>query len=144
MRKAIYASKASKGEGPYSQAIISRGFVFVSGQGPLDPQSGAIVGQTIEEQAEVTLRNVQYIVESAGCTLDDVVKVSVYLASMQDFDRFNAIYRRFFSTPMPARTCIEAGLGDILVEVDAIAEVHEISQHPMKHPAELEGERSHE
>lgn len=123
MRKAVYASKASQGEGPYSQAITSNGFVFVSGQGPLDPETDRIVGKTIEEQAEVTLRNVQSIVEWAGSTMDDVVKVSVYLANMQDFDRFNIVYRRFFNAPFPARTCVEAGLGEILVEIDAVAEI---------------------
>lgn len=121
MRKAVYSEKASEGEGPYSQAIVSRGFVFVSGQGPLDPKSGAVVGNTIEEQSEATMLYVQYILESAGCTMNDVVKVSVYLSSMLDFERFNSIYVQFFNAPLPARTCVEAGLGAIMVEVDAIA-----------------------
>lgn len=123
MRQAVYAGKASKGEGPYSQAITANGFVFVSGQGPLDPETDEVVGGTLEEQAELTLENVRNILEAAGCSMDDVVKVSVYLASMGDFDRFNAVYRKFFSAPLPARTCVEAGLGDILVEIDAIAAI---------------------
>ncbi len=123
MRKAVFAEKASKGEGPYSQAIVSRGFLYISGQGPLDPETDAIVGTTIEEQAELTLQNIQYILEAAGCSLDDVVKVGVFLADMADFERFNLVYRRFFASPMPARTCVEAGLGGILVEIDAIAEM---------------------
>lgn len=124
MRKAVYNPKAT-GEKAYSQAIVSHGFVFVSGQGPLDPETGAIVGSTLEEQAELTLRNVKDIVEAAGCTMDDVVKVNVFLASMNDFERFNEVYRRFFNSPLPARTCVEAGLDDILLEVDAIAELYE-------------------
>jgi 2-iminobutanoate/2-iminopropanoate deaminase len=125
MRKAVSAGKASKGEGPYSQAIVSRGLVYVSGQGPLDPENDEIVGVTIEEQAELTLRNVQYILEAANCSMDDVVKVNIYLADINDFDRFNEVYKRFFNAPLPARTCIEAGLGQILVEIDAIAEIPE-------------------
>lgn len=121
MRKAVYAGKASKGEGPYSQAIVANGFVFVSGQGPLDPVTDEVKGDTIEEQAELTLRNVQNILEAVGCSMDDVVKVGVFLADMNDFDRFNAVYRTFFGDLLPARTCVEAGLGSIRVEIDAIA-----------------------
>lgn len=127
MRTSVRTSKASAGEGPYSQAILSRGFVYVSGQGPLDPATDAVIGETIEEQAEATLRNIRHIVESAGSSMEDVVKVCVYLANMSDFERFNRVYRRFFSDPMPARTCVEAGLGDIMVEIDAIAEIPERS-----------------
>ncbi len=133
MRKAVLTSKASVGEGPYSQAIISRGYLYVSGQGPLDPVSDAIIGTTIEEQAEYTLQNIKHIVESAGSSMDDVVKVCVYLASMKDFDRFNSVYKTFFNHPMPARTCIEAGLGDIMVEIDAIAEVPQHSDGAGNH-----------
>lgn len=123
MREAVFASKSSKGEGPYSQGIIANGFVFVSGQGPLDPETDQVVEGTIEEQAELTLNNVKGILEAAGCSMNDVVKVGVYLASMDDFERFNTVYRRFFGKPYPARTCVEAGLGDILVEIDAIAAI---------------------
>ncbi|WP_308639503.1 RidA family protein [Paenibacillus silvisoli] len=125
MRKAVRAVKSSKGDGPYSQAIVSRGFVYVSGQGPLDPETGAIAGETIEEQAELTLRNIQHIVEAAGASLASVVKVTVFLSSMDDFERFNVVYRRFFQSPYPARTCVGCQLGAIMVEVDAIAELPE-------------------
>ncbi len=133
MRNAVLTNKASAGEGPYSQAIISRGYVYVSGQGPLDPETDAILGTTIEEQAEHTMQNIKHIVESAGSSMDDVVKVCVYLASMKDFERFNSVYQRFFSHPMPARTCIEAGLGDIMVEIDAIAEIPNYSDGAGSH-----------
>lgn len=125
MIKQVAAPEASAGEGPYSQGIVAGGFVFVSGQGPLDPATGAIVGETIEEQAELTMRNVRHIVEAAGSDMSRVVKVCVYLADMGHFHRFNSVYRTFFGTPLPARTCIGAQLDDILVEIDAIAVVSE-------------------
>ena len=121
MRKAIQTSEASTGDGPYSQGIIAGDFVYVSGQGPLDPQTGDIIGSTIEEQTELTLANIQNILEAAGCTMEDVVKINVFLASLKDFERFNSVYVQFFNQPMPARTCVEAGLGNIMVEIDAIA-----------------------
>jgi 2-iminobutanoate/2-iminopropanoate deaminase len=123
MRVPVVAPRASKGDGPYSQGIVAGGFVFVSGQGPLDPETGEIRGESIEEQADLTLRNIQHIVEAAGSSLDDVVKVTVYLAEMSDFNRFNEVYKRYFSAPMPARSCVEAGLDNILVEIDAIASI---------------------
>ena len=120
MRNAIFTRNASPGDGPYSQAIRSNGFVFVSGQGPLD-RNGQVVGATIEEQAERTLENVRAILEAAGCTMDDVVKVNVILADMGHFERFNSVYRTFFKEPMPARTCFGGTLDGILVEIDVIA-----------------------
>lgn len=121
MRKAIQTSAASSGDGPYSQAIIAGDFIYVSGQGPLDPQSNAIVGSTIEEQTRQTMENIKNILASGGCTMDDVVKMNVFLANLQDFKRFNEVYASYFTQPMPARTCVEAGLDNILVEIDAIA-----------------------
>ena len=123
MREAVTTGKSSKGDGPYSQGIIANGFVFVSGQGPLDPKTGAVIGDTIEQQAELTLENVRNIVEAAGSTMDDVVKVTVYLANMRDFNAFNEVYKRFFNRPYPARTCVGAELDDILVEIDAVAKI---------------------
>lgn len=130
MIKQVVATGASAGEGPYSQGIAANGFVFVSGQGPLDPVTGAIVGATIEEQAELTLRNVKYILEAAGSGTNLVVKVCVYLADMGHFQRFNEVYRRFFSKPLPARTCVGVQLDGILVEVDAIAVIRDVGGDP--------------
>ncbi|NIK78702.1 2-iminobutanoate/2-iminopropanoate deaminase [Paenibacillus castaneae] len=121
MRIAIRTSNASSGNGPYSQGIIAGDFVYVSGQGPLDPETGQIIGETIEEQTELTMSNIKNIIEAAGCTMDNVVKVTVFLADLDHFDRFNSVYTSFFNQPMPARTCVEVGLGNILVEIDAIA-----------------------
>jgi len=81
----------------------------------------AISGATIEEQAELTLSNVVQIVVAAGGSADDVAQVTVFLADIGDFDRFNAVYRRIFRSPMPARSCVQAVLDGILVEIDAIA-----------------------
>lgn len=120
MRRAIRTSDASAGDGPYSQAIVSGGFIFVSGQGPLDVD-GRVVGDTIEQQTEHTMRNIERILQAGGCSMDDVVRVNVILANIKDFSRFNAVYRTFFLEPMPARTCFEGGLDDIKVEIDVIA-----------------------
>jgi 2-iminobutanoate/2-iminopropanoate deaminase len=108
--------------GAYSPAIIAGGMVYASGQGPLDPDTHAIVGTTIEEQTTVVLQNLQKILKSAGADLNDCVKVTVHLLNIQDFDRFNAVYKTFFKAPYPARTTVESGLwSNILVEIDAIA-----------------------
>jgi 2-iminobutanoate/2-iminopropanoate deaminase len=124
MRKAVTAQGVSPGDGPYSQGIVGRELVFVSGQGPLD-REGAVRGETIEEQARLTLDNVRGILEAAGCTMDDVLKVNVILADMAHFERFNAVYRTYFREPMPARTCFGGALDGILVEIDAIAQLPE-------------------
>lgn len=119
MRKAIHTRNASIGSGPYSQGIVIGKLLFVSGQGPLDAD-GNIVSGNIEEETKLTMDNVQAIVEASGYTMDDVAKVGVYLESLADFERFNMVYRTYFNDPMPARTCVEAGLDGIKVEIDAI------------------------
>jgi len=119
MRKAISTDGASIGSGPYSQGVAAGNMLFISGQGPLDA-AGNIVSGDIEAETKLTMDNVQAIVEAGGHTMDDVVKVSVYLASMADFDRFNAVYKTYFRAPYPARTCVEAVLDGIKVEIDAI------------------------
>jgi 2-iminobutanoate/2-iminopropanoate deaminase len=107
---------------PYTPAVAVGDQVFVSGQGPIDPQTGRISGQTLEEQVELTLNNVKRVLESARCSMEDCVKITAYLANMADFDRYNVIYRKFFTTLRPARTTVEAKLwGGILIEIDAIA-----------------------
>ncbi len=107
---------------PYSSGIVCGDMVFVSGQGPIDPQTKKIVGSTIEEQVELTLKNVERILQTAGCTLNDAVKSTVHLLNIADFDRFNVVYRKFFKEPFPARTTVQSVLwGGILVEIDVIA-----------------------
>ncbi len=117
----VRTERAPKGTGAYSQAIRAGDFVFVSGQGPLDPGTLEVIGRTVEEQTEATLRNVSAIAETAGGSLGDVVKVSAFLASIDLFDGFNATYERIFDTePRPSRTTTGAELRDILVEIDAV------------------------
>ena len=120
-RVEIRTDDAPRGTGAYSQAIRAGDFVFVSGQGPLDPTTLEVVGATVEEQTERTLANLEAIARAAGGRLDDVVKVSVFLASIDLFPAFNATYERVFATlPRPARTTVGAELRDILVEIDAV------------------------
>lgn len=120
MRKAVSTNHASIGSGPYSQGIAAGNLLFVSGQGPLAPD-GSIVSGDIEAETKLTMDNIQAIVEAGGCTMDDVVKVTVFLADLSEFDRFNEVYKTYFNAPYPARTCVEAGLDGIKVEIDAIA-----------------------
>jgi len=105
----------------YSAATKAGGFVFVSGQGPWDPERRAYAGETIEEQTELTLRSLQGVLQEAGAGLTDVVKVQVHLRDLDDFDRFNQVYVRYFPSPAPARTTVGSDLGEIMIEVDAIA-----------------------
>ena len=117
----IRTDDAPRGTGAYSQAIRAGDFVFISGQGPLDPGTLEVVGETVEEQTEQTLRNLAAIADTAGGSLDDVVKVSAFLSSIDLFPDFNATYERIFSsTPRPARTTTGAELRNILVEIDAV------------------------
>lgn len=108
--------------GAYSAAVLIDGWLYVSGQGPLDMTSGAIVPGTIEEQTRLTLTHIGKILEAAGCTFSDVVKCTCHLSDMGDFDRFNAVYAEFFTGVRPARTTVQSGLDKgMRVEVDAIA-----------------------
>jgi 2-iminobutanoate/2-iminopropanoate deaminase len=120
-REQIRTDRAPTGTGAYSQAIRAGDFVFISGQGPLEPGTLEVVGSTVAEQTEATLRNLQAIAEAAAGSLDDVVKVSAFLASIEDFPAFNETYERIFATePRPARTTTGAELRNILVEIDAV------------------------
>jgi 2-iminobutanoate/2-iminopropanoate deaminase len=117
----IRTEGAPRGTGAYSQAIRAGDMVFISGQGPLDPGTLEVVGETVQEQTEQTLRNLEVIARAAGGSLDDVVKVSAFLSSIDLFPDFNATYERIFSsTPRPARTTTGAELRNILVEIDAV------------------------
>ena len=110
--------------GAYSAGVIVDGWLFVSGQGPLDMQTGKAVPGTIEEETRLTLQHVEKILKAAGCTTDDVVKCTCHLANIDDFDRFNSVYAEFFKGVRPARTTVQSVLwGGIKVEVDAIARV---------------------
>ncbi len=113
--------------GAYSQGIRAGDFIFVSGQGPLDPATGQLIHGTIEEETARVLENIKIILEAGGATLADVVKVSAHLSDVALFERFNKVYATYFPDPKPARTTVGSQLPrkDMLVEIDAIAYVGE-------------------
>jgi 2-iminobutanoate/2-iminopropanoate deaminase len=121
-KKVFHTGSAPEPKGPYSQAVIHSGLLYISGQIPVDPLTGELVRGTIEEETETVLKNVQIITEEAGATMDGVLKVTCYLADIIDFPRFNEVYERFFPKYPPARTTFQAGKLplDVQVEIDAI------------------------
>lgn len=115
---------ASKGTGGYTPALIAGDYVFVSGQGPLDPGTLAVRGATVAEQTRFTLENVVALVRAAGGRPEDIVRCNCYLSSIESFDEFTAAYEEFFAhQPRPTRTTIGCQLAGILVEIDCIAYV---------------------
>jgi 2-iminobutanoate/2-iminopropanoate deaminase len=119
---AIHTEKGAQPLGPYSQGIVAQGkLVFLSGQGPVDPQSGELQLGAFRAQAELTLNNVGTLLEAAGATWADVVKVTVFLADQANFAAFNEVYAQFVQPPYPARSTVEACLGQMGLEVDCIA-----------------------
>ena len=110
-------------ESPIAQGVRVGGFLFVSGQGPLDPVTKAVVSSDIGEQTRVTLDNVRAVLEAGGTTIANVVRVGVYLRSMDDFPAFNQVFREYFQGVQPARTTVEAAppRTGVNVEIDAIA-----------------------
>ena len=121
--KAINSDKAPKAIGPYSQAIQANGFVFASGQLPIDPATGSFPEGGVKEQTRQSILNAQAILKQAGLHLCDVVKTTVYLADMNDFAVMNEVYAQFFSEPFPARSAIAVKTlpKQALVEVECIA-----------------------
>jgi 2-iminobutanoate/2-iminopropanoate deaminase len=121
--KAISTNNAPAAIGPYSQAIEVNGFVFASGQLPIDPATGVFPEGGIKEQTAQSIKNAQMILEAAGTDLKHVVKTTVYLANMSDFAAMNEVYSQFFSEPFPARSAV--AVKDLpkgaLVEVEVVA-----------------------
>jgi 2-iminobutanoate/2-iminopropanoate deaminase len=111
--------------GAYSQGLRVGDFIFVSGQGPLDPATGQVVGETIEEQTARVLENIKAILAAGGASMADVVKVGAHLSDLELFDRYNKIYATYFPDPKPTRTTVGSQLKGILVEIDAVAYVGE-------------------
>lgn len=121
-KKIFCSDKAPKPKGPYSQAVIHNGLLYLSGQIPIDPSSGSLVRASIEEETEIVINNIKIIVEEAGASLENIIKTTCYLADMEDFARFNRVYEKHFAKDPPARTTFQAGRLplDVQVEIDAI------------------------
>jgi 2-iminobutanoate/2-iminopropanoate deaminase len=120
-RQALQPDGVAAPKPPFSSVVVSGDLVYTAGQVAYDAD-GSLVAGGIEEQTRQTLENVRACLEAAGCTLDDVMKVTAFLADLGDFDGYNSVYREFFSEPYPARTSVQAGLPDgVLVEIEAFA-----------------------
>ncbi len=122
-RQIIQTDNAPAAIGPYSQANAAGGFLFTAGQIPLDPATMEIVGTTAAEQARQALTNAKAVVEAGGLTLDDVVKVTVFILDMGEFGNINEVYQTFFSAEPPARSVVEVSRlpKDVLVEIEMVA-----------------------
>ena len=128
MREAVATDSAPKAIGPYSQAVIVRGagnLLFVSGQVPIDPATGALIEGDIAAQTHRVMRNLAAILDAAGASMDAVVRCTVYLADMDDFAAMNEVYGSYFTQPAPARATIQAVRlpKDARVEIDVIAAI---------------------
>ena len=122
-RRIIKTGQAPAAIGPYSQANAAGGFLFTAGQIPLDPVTMEIVGATAAEQAHQALANAKAVVEADGLTLDDVVKVTVFILDMGEFANINEVYQTFFGAEPPARSVVEVSRlpKDVLVEIEMVA-----------------------
>ncbi len=122
--QSISTASAPAAVGPYSQAVRFGGMVFTSGQIALDPATGAMVEGGVEAQAEQVMKNLGEVLKAAGCTFEDAVKTTCFLADMGDFAAFNAVYAKYFTTK-PARSCVAAAAlpKNALVEVEVIASI---------------------
>lgn len=123
MNEKIITQNAPKAIGPYSQGIKADRFVFVSGQLPIDPSTGNFAAGEIKGQTEQSIKNLVAILKEAGCSLNDVVKTTVFLADINDFAAMNEVYEKYFVSPCPARSAVQvANLPkNALVEIEAIA-----------------------
>jgi 2-iminobutanoate/2-iminopropanoate deaminase len=123
LREPVKTTNAPAALGPYSQAIKAGGFVYVSGQVPIDPATGEFVAGGIAEQTDRVLKNIAAVLEAAGSSLDQVVKTTVFLADMNEFAAMNEVYAKFFTGAPPARATVQAARlpKDARVEIEAVA-----------------------
>jgi 2-iminobutanoate/2-iminopropanoate deaminase len=123
-RKTVFGESAPKAIGPYSHAVWTGNLLYCSGQTPIDPATGQLVDGGITEQTQQAFNNLEAVLQAAGLSMDDVVKVNVYLTSMDDFAGMNAVYGQRFKPPYPARTTVAvAGLPlNAMVEIELVAE----------------------
>ena len=119
----ISTETAPQALGPYSQAIRANGFIFCSGQIPIDPAAGAVVATTAEAQTRQAITNLRNVLEAAGAGLDKVVKTTVFISDMNDFAAVNGVYAELFGETKPARSCVQAARlpKDVKIEIEAIA-----------------------
>ena len=119
----ISTDRAPQALGPYSQAIRANGFVFCSGQIPIDPAAGAVVATMVEDQTRQAITNLRQVLEAAGSGLDKVVKTTVFISDMNDFAAVNGVYAEMFGATKPARSCVQAARlpKDVKLEIEAIA-----------------------
>ncbi|WP_247004560.1 RidA family protein [Halosolutus gelatinilyticus] len=119
----VSTDEAPASIGPYSQAIDDGRKVYVSGQGPVDPESGEIIGGDIEDETRQTLENIGAILEAAGTSLDNVVKSTVFVQDMDNYDAINGVYQEYMSEPYPARSAVQVEdlPVDIGVEIEVVA-----------------------
>lgn len=120
-REEVRTDKAPSPAGAYSQGIVANGFLYTAGLGPIDPETGKIVGETVGEQTEHVMRGLQAILAERGLTFADVVKSTVHLSTLDDFAEFNRAYESFLTPPYPVRTTVGSTLMNILVEIDVVA-----------------------
>ncbi len=120
----VSTEKAPKALGPYSQAIKSGGFIFCSGQIPIDPAVNAVVATTIEDQTRQAITNLGNVLKAAGSSLAKVVKTTVFISDMNDFAALNGVYAELFGDAKPARSCVQVARlpKDVKLEIEAIAE----------------------
>lgn len=134
MRKIVSTKAAPAAIGPYAQANIFANLVFTSGQVPLDPATGAVIGTTVEEQTEQVMKNVKAVLEAAGSSLDHVLKTTVFIQNMNDFAAVNQVYAKFFTEgAYPSRSAVEVARlpKDVLVEIETIAYLKETMNHQL-------------
>lgn len=121
-KEIINTTKAPGAVGPYSQAVKVGNLLFTSGQIPLDPATGELVGENVKKATERSLENIKALLQEAGTTFDKVIKTTVYVKNMSDFADVNEVYAKYFEKDMPARSCVEVKLPkDALVEIEVIA-----------------------
>ncbi|MEN8221640.1 MAG: RidA family protein [Acidobacteriota bacterium] len=122
-KEQIETKKAPAALGPYSQGVVSSGFIFLSGQVGIDPESGKLVDGGVSEQTKQIFANIKNVLDEAGSTLDDIVKVTVFLKNMDDFSLVNSKYAEYFIEPYPARSAVQAAKLplDVDIEIEVIA-----------------------
>lgn len=125
MIETIFTEAAPKALGPYSQALKVNGFVYCSGQIPINPATGTVEAETIEDQTRQVIKNLAGVLEAAGASLSAVVKTTVFIKDMNDFAALNGVYAEMFGETKPARSCVEVARlpKDVKVEIEAVAAV---------------------